>query len=518
MSLKKQYTCFAIFNFTSRGPLTPRSSRCRCSDHQMDPAAAVQGSGGLGSKNLPGPCSVCSDTNVEPNIPHDKSVDVRRRKGELHPCFEPKDTIPDEIGEKRYETSTGDEHIWTLAVQVAVPFFFAALGTAWAGIALERVQHWKVFRVITELFILVPPLLGLKGNLEMTLAARFSTAANIGTLDSWRATTRVAIANLSLIQLQATVVGFLAALLAMMFGYLGGSHWHWDKAQLVCTASILTAFISAFILGLVTIFVIVGALQLGINPDNVATPIAASLGDLVTLTLIAIVGSTLYTAHIEHLWLYLGIVWMLMTPLWVLGALSCPQTKQAFTSGWQPVIFAVGISSLSGLILDWAITGAKLHEMATYTPIINGIGGNLVAVQASRLSTGLHLLGTPGEPVLHRCHALCSPIDTFFGSGVNARSARLLLVLAVPGHLLCLSAVTLLQPKPANPDLLFILLFLGATLVQVFLLLWMADMLVHVIWRQGSDPDSAAIPYLTALGDLFGTALLTISFHLAQKY
>lgn len=37
-------------------------------------------------------------------------------------------------------------------------------------------QHWKVFKVITEVFILVPALVGLKGNLEMTLAARLSTA------------------------------------------------------------------------------------------------------------------------------------------------------------------------------------------------------------------------------------------------------------------------------------------------------------------------------------------------------
>lgn len=37
-------------------------------------------------------------------------------------------------------------------------------------------QHWDVFKVITEVFILVPALVGLKGNLEMTLASRLSTA------------------------------------------------------------------------------------------------------------------------------------------------------------------------------------------------------------------------------------------------------------------------------------------------------------------------------------------------------
>ena len=36
----------------------------------------------------------------------------------------------------------------------------------------------NVFKEITEIYILVPALLGLKGNLEMTLASRLSTQVN----------------------------------------------------------------------------------------------------------------------------------------------------------------------------------------------------------------------------------------------------------------------------------------------------------------------------------------------------
>lgn len=43
-------------------------------------------------------------------------------------------------------------------------------------------QHWEVFKEISEVFILVPALVGLKGNLEMTLASRLSTAVSGKTL------------------------------------------------------------------------------------------------------------------------------------------------------------------------------------------------------------------------------------------------------------------------------------------------------------------------------------------------
>lgn len=52
--------------------------------------------------------------------------------------------------------------------------------------------------------------------------------------------------------------------------------------------------------GLVMIGVIIGSRKVGINPDNVATPIAASLGDLITLSLLAGVSSALYQYRGTH--------------------------------------------------------------------------------------------------------------------------------------------------------------------------------------------------------------------------
>ena len=58
----------------------------------------------------------------------------------------------------------------------------AGFGMVAAGIVLDIVQHWNVFKEINELFILVPALLGLKGNLEMTLASRLSTLVRFSRL------------------------------------------------------------------------------------------------------------------------------------------------------------------------------------------------------------------------------------------------------------------------------------------------------------------------------------------------
>lgn len=44
--------------------------------------------------------------------------------------------------------------------------------------------------------------------------------------------------------------------------------------------------------------------------------------------------------------------------------------------------------------------------------------------------------------------------------------------------------------------------------------MYLARCMVYWMWGRRVDPDNAAIPYLTALGDLFGIALLALSFFL----
>lgn len=44
------------------------------------------------------------------------------------------------------------------------------------------------------------------------------------------------------------------------------------------------------------------------------------------------------------------------------------------------------------------------------------------------------------------------------------------------------------------------------------ILLFIAHVMIHAMWRYKIDPDSSSIPYLTALGDLLGSSLLLLAF------
>ncbi|XP_030615269.1 solute carrier family 41 member 3-like [Delphinapterus leucas] len=339
------------------------------------------------------------------------------------------------------------------------------------------------------------------------------TPANTGQIDGPREQHRVISSNLALIQVQAAVVGLLAAVAALLLGAASGQELDAVEAEVLCASSVITAFLAACALGMLMVCIVIGARKLGVNPDNIATPIAASLGDLITLSILAFV-SSFFHKHRDSRYLtpLVCIGFTALTPLCILIAKQNPPVVKILKFGWFPIVLAMLVSSFGGLILNKTISKQQFRGMAVFAPIICGVGGNLVAIQTSRISTYLHLWSTPGVLPLWMKKRWPNPCSTFCSSEINSVSARVLLFLVVPGHLIFFSIIYLVEGQSVPNDKTFVGLYLLAGLVQVTILLYLAEATVRLTWNQALDPDDHCIPYLTGLGDLLGTGLLALCF------
>ncbi|RWS15348.1 solute carrier family 41 member 1-like protein [Dinothrombium tinctorium] len=399
--------------------------------------------------------------------------------------------------------------------QIFIPFLIAGFGNVGAGIILDSVQFWTVFKKVPELFILVATFLGLKGNLEMTLAARLSTQANLGKIDSVKEQIRICFGNAALIQCQSIVIAFLASIIATGVNFFKAFAFNVESTLIICATSLVTASVTGLFLSFLMVVVIIISRKIGVNPDNVATLIAAFLGDLTAVSLLAASAKFL---HANRSLVYLSpiiiFVFLIFLPLAALIAWRNEYTRNAVGVGWIPIIIAMIISSTAGFIFDLSVR--LFDTIAIFQPIINGVGSNLVAVQTSRISTYFYQRTSMGELPENedgeKTKVCVSPCCAFVGKNPNARTARLLLLMAIPGQIIYVVVLRIIKKDNVIITGYFLLFYLSSAALQVAILLYIAFVLVPFLWKRSVDPDNAAIPGIMATGDLIGTSLLTSSF------
>jgi solute carrier family 41 len=138
-------------------------------------------------------------------------------------------------------------------------------------------KEWDVFVEIEELFILVPALLGLKGNLDAMLASRLSTQANLGNMVNVKEIIHIVVGNIGLVQVQAIVAGFIVSFFSITVGYSINGGFVWDHAFLMIASSVATATTSCFVLDFILAGFVLLSIKYKSNPDNMVKVITIKI-------------------------------------------------------------------------------------------------------------------------------------------------------------------------------------------------------------------------------------------------
>lgn len=120
---------------------------------------------------------------------------------------------------------------------------------------------------------------------------------------------------------------------------------------------------------------------------------------------------------------------------------------------------------MGGLVLERAV--GEFSGFVVFQPIINGIGGNLVSVQASKISTMLHQSSIPGILPPH-AKIFELPWRALVWGTPYARSAVILVLMSIPGQTLFVFAADYIHMSGINTiGAPFVLSYLTVSLIQV---------------------------------------------------
>jgi mgtE-like transporter len=146
----------------------------------------------------------------------------------------------------------------------------------------------RVFGGMSELFlenpgiiVLIPALIGLKGNIDITLGSRLGSAIHLGLISPgniWNEEMRQNVyAAMALTLAMTLIAGFLAYISSLIVGF--------ETTGLFLL--ILIAVTAGTVSGLILIFITIGIMFISVkfqlDPDNITAPSLATLGDIITI-------------------------------------------------------------------------------------------------------------------------------------------------------------------------------------------------------------------------------------------
>lgn len=418
------------------------------------------------------------------------------------------------------------------------------VGLLFTGEMLDKVSKWTAMQQVHQLIIIIPVVMNLKGNLEMNLSARLGTAANVGELDDPEVRWPMVVGNLTLLQVQATVVSFIAACIALLvslalpqFGSgasqeieVSGGKTHsatnivhtlshlvehnfaprrpikirpnngkftFQTLVIVSSTAMTSACVSSMVLGSFVCSMIILCRRFGLDPDNIAPPIASFLSDLVTLTFIGITSSILVSVINTPIPLIVCFLAFILATFCLVSTNRNKHVRALLRQGWSPLFGAMAISSCTGVVLDRFVS--QFEGFALLAVVISGLPGAVGCILASRLSTSLH--------------AAAMSIVPDSSPGIKTVTLTLILV-TLPIEIAFVSAIGALGWLKL--PVVFLVLSVGCFSVAVWISLHTARILTYFLWSKNCDPDAYALPIHSAMMDLVGQLLLAVCYEFAS--
>lgn len=138
--------------------------------------------------------------------------------------------------------------------------------------------------ILPGLIIAVPPLLGLRGNINGALASRLGTGLNSGLIRPRLELSAEIKINLVSSLILSVIASATIGAFAFGINVLTGAPTI-GVLELIVIA-VLAGFISGLILAFLTVLVAITSYARGWDPDNVTSPAMAAIGDFVTIVCI----------------------------------------------------------------------------------------------------------------------------------------------------------------------------------------------------------------------------------------
>ena len=370
-----------------------------------------------------------------------------------------------------------------------VSLLFCTFGDLITGITMG--YFTGKLNALPALIILIPPTIGMRGNIFAALASRLGTYLHTGELIIGKKNNLLGDNINSSFSLTFSMSLYLGILAWIIAKYLGMKVGIIDLILISMFAGIFSAFIMVFFTSMITFF----SYSKGWNPDNVTAPLITLAGDIVTLPLLFFSMEIVLLLNQEAK----IITFLIFLSLSIAISIYSSKNKVAKRILVEsiPILILCGLlSSFSGVVLGAKFRGImEVAAILTIVPAFLEDGGAIASILSARFSSALHTgemkYGEAKKNVLnlfiimHIIGLIIFPLIGIFGY--------------IAGVAMGLKSYSIFK-------MILISLIAGELLVIIVNIL--SYYISTISFKIGLNPDNVSIPLLTSLMDFAGTACL----------
>jgi len=389
----------------------------------------------------------------------------------------------------RVGSSKGVEELLKEIILASFPALFLCLFLDFFAGAFLGKFFKKIMIEYPIILVILPGLMGLRGNIYGSLASRFTTMLHLGemnpTLKDKNVVKNIFISIL-LSLLPVTILWLVGVIKVREVGIAVAVF------LIVITSTIFTSLLLGYSTALATII----PFKKGVDPDAVAAPIVTSIADLITIPLL--VGFMFLYEDTPKTFYFLLVLAIILSLIVGKGFKIGEQERKVFVEVLSIVGVLAFISSISGTLLESYsdIIHASIIFSVMYPAILDSTG-NLGSVIGAKTSTRIHL----GE------------IEKLFNKTTVIEISLYTILAAILGVLANLIAIGVVK-LTLHTHIGFVKPFLLLYPLLAFGVMWMAYFLAITFDRLGLDPDNATVPTITTLADIFSTLFTVGVAHL----
>jgi mgtE-like transporter len=175
--------------------------------------------------------------------------------------------------------------IWRVYREAMPVLLFTVLAELFAGSLLLNLD--VNFASLIGLFILIPGLMQLRGNISTSLAQRLGSGTHLGTISWKQGLNKPLKANIKaafyLVTIMSVALGVGAWLVSLFFQITAPRSGLILQLPHFLIIAIGTALLASIFQVTITVTVALLAHARGLDPDNITIPIVAAIGDIITI-------------------------------------------------------------------------------------------------------------------------------------------------------------------------------------------------------------------------------------------